>query len=175
MFSCLKWLLGGPGIAYMYVREDLIDSLLPTSTGWFANRNQFDFNPNEIVFRDDAARFETGTPGVASIFAGAEGLRFINDIGPPAIQERTKAITKHLVDRLKEEGFTLRVPNDPQRHASITMVEMKDPALAVEELSKRDIVVDNRPGAVRFSPYFCNTTDDVEAAVVALCQIREAF
>ena len=171
----LKWLLGGPGIAYMYVKEDLIDSLLPTATGWFANRNQFDFNPNEMVFRDDAARFETGTPGVASIFAGAEGLRFINDIGPPAIRERTKDITKHLVDRLKEEGFKLRVPDDPQRHASITMVEMKDPALAVEELSKRDIVVDHRPGAVRFSPYFYNTIDDVETAVVALCQIREAF
>ena len=171
----MKWLLGGPGVAYMYVREELIESLSPTVTGWFANRDQFDFNPNEIVFRDDAGRFETGTPPVASIFAGAEGLRFVNDIGPQAIRERTKAIAGRLVDRLKDEGFKLRVPDDPDRHASITMVEMKDPALAVEELAKRDIIVDYRPGAVRFSPYFYNTFDDIESAVTALCQIREAL
>ena len=171
----MKWLLGSPGIAYMYVKEDLIESLSPTVVGWFANRDQFDFNPNEIVFRDDAARFESGTPAVASIFAGAEGLRIINEIGPQAIRERTKAIAGRLVDRLKEEGFKLRTLDDPDRHASITMVEIKDPALAVEELAKRDIIVDYRPGAVRFSPYFYNSFDDIEAAVTALCQIREAL
>ena len=171
----MKWLLGGPGIAYMYVKEDLIESLSPTVTGWFANRDQFDFNPNEMVFRDDAGKFETGTPPVASIFAGAEGLRFVNDIGSQAIRERTKAIAGRLVDRLKEEGFKLRTPDDPDRHASITMVEMKDPALAVEELAKRAIIVDHRPGAVRFSPYFYNSFDDIESAVLALCQIREAL
>ena len=171
----LKWLIGGPGIAYMYVKEELTESLSPTVIGWFANRDQFDFNPNEIVFRDDAARFESGTPAVASIFAGAEGLRIINEIGPQAIRERTKAIAGRLVDRLKEEGFKLRVPDDPDRHASITMVEMKDPALAVEELANRDIIVDYRPGAVRFSPYFYNSFDDIASAVVALCQIREAL
>ena len=171
----MKWLLGSPGIAYMYVKEDLIESLSPTVVGWFANRDQFDFNPNEIVFRDDAARFESGTPAVASIFAGAEGLRIINEIGPQAIRERTKAIAGRLVERLKGEGFKLRTPDDPDRHASITMVEIKDPALAVEELAKRDIIVDYRPGAVRFSPYFYNSFDDIEAAVAALCQIREAL
>lgn len=169
----MKWLLGGPGIAFMYVKEDLIESLSPTVTGWFANRDQFDFNPNEIIFRDDAGRFETGTPPIASIFAGNEGLRFVNDIGPQAIRERTKAITERLVGRLKEEGFKLRAPDDPDHHASITMVEMNDPALAVEELAKRDIIVDYRPGAVRFSPYFYNSFDDIESAVMDLCQIRE--
>ena len=171
----MKWLLGGPGIAFMYVKEELTESLLPTVTGWFANRDQFDFNPNEMVFWDDAGRFETGTPPVASIFAGAEGLRFVNEIGPHAIRERTKAIAVRLVDRLREEGFKLRAPDDPELHASITMVEMKDPALAVEELAKRDIIVDYRPGAVRFSPYFYNSFDDVESAVIALCQIRETL
>jgi selenocysteine lyase/cysteine desulfurase len=171
----MKWLLGGPGIAFMYVKEDLVENLSPTVTGWFANRDQFDFNPNEIVFRDDAGRFETGTPPVASIFAGAEGLRFVNEIGPQAIRERTKAITGRLVGRLKDEGFKLRAPDDLDHHASITMVEMKDPALAVQELAKRDIIVDNRPGAVRFSPYFYNSFDDIDTAVSALCEIREAL
>ncbi|PKB67101.1 MAG: hypothetical protein BZY81_05450 [SAR202 cluster bacterium Io17-Chloro-G4] len=171
----MKWLLGGPGTAFMYVKEDLIEKLSPTVTGWFANRDQFDFNPNEMVFRDDAGRFETGTPPVASIFAGAEGLKFVNDIGSQAIRDRTKAIAGRLVDRLKDEGFKLRTPDDPERHASITMVEMKDPALAVEELAKRDIIVDYRPGAVRFSPYFYNSFEDIESAVTALCEIRQAL
>jgi kynureninase len=80
-----------------------------------------------------------------------------------------------LVGRLKDEGFKLRAPDDLDHHASITMVEMKDPALAVQELAKRDIIVDNRPGAVRFSPYFYNSFDDIDTAVSALCEIREAL
>ena len=63
--------------------------------------------------------------------------------------------------------------DDPERHASITMVEVKDPALVVGELAKRDIIVDHRPGAVRLSPYFYNSSDDIDAVVLALCQIRE--
>ncbi len=75
--------------------------------------------------------------------------------------------------RLRDEGFRLRVPDDSSRHASITMVEIKEPALVVEELAQRNIIVDHRPGAVRFSPYFYNSTDDIESAVLALCQIRK--
>ena len=65
--GAMKWLLGGTGTAFMYVKRDLIEGLSPTVTGWFANRDQFDFNPNEIVFRENAARFETGTPSVPSV------------------------------------------------------------------------------------------------------------
>ena len=171
--GAIKWMLGGPGTAFMYVKGDLIEKLSPTVTGWFANRDQFDFNPIEIVFRENAARFETGTPSVSSIFSGAEGLKMINELGPEAIRQRTAEITNHLVGRLRDEGFKLRVPDDPARHASITMVEVKDPALAVGELAKQDIVVDHRPGAVRFSPYFYNSLEDIDAVVLALCQIRE--
>jgi len=169
----MKWLVGGTGLGYMYVKRDLIDQLSPTMTGWFANRNQFDFNPNEMVFRDDAARFETGTPSVASIFTGAEGLRLINELTPEAVRERTASLGEHLVTQLREDGFKLRVPDDPSRHASITMVEMQEPGEVVEELAKRDIIVDHRPGAVRFSPYFYNSFEDIDSAVLALNQIRE--
>lgn len=171
--GAMKWLLGGTGIAFMYVKGDLIEKLSPTVTGWFANRDQFEFNPNEIVFRENAGRFETGTPSVPSIFSGAEGLKMINELGPEAIRQRTAEITQHLVGCLRNEGFKLRAPDDPARHASITMVELKEPALFVEELAKRDIVVDHRPGAVRLSPYFYNSLEDIDAVVLALCQIRE--
>ena len=168
----LKWLLGGPGIAYMYVRGDLIGQLAPTVAGWFGNRNQFDFNPNEMVFRDDAARFETGTPSVAAIYTGAEGLRIVNELGPEAIRERTSELTSRLVMGLKEDGFTLRSPEVAKKHASITMIELDDPGAVVQALAERDIVVDSRPGAVRISPYFYNTLDEIDAVVAALRDVR---
>ena len=168
----LKWLLGGPGVAYMYVRRDLVPRLTPTVAGWFGHRDQFAFNPHEMVFRDDAARFEAGTPSVPSVYAGAEGLRILNELGPQPVRERTSELTRLLVRRLRDEGFKLRVPEDPERHAGITMVEFDDPHSVVDELSRRNIVVDSRPGAVRISPYFYSSPDDIESAVLALCEIR---
>ena len=162
-------------IAYMYVRRDLVAELEPTVAGWFGNRDQFSFNPNEMVFRDDAARFETGTPSVAAVFTAAEGLRIVNELGPEAIRERTYELTARLVSRLKDEGFGLRVTEETERHASITMIEMEDPAAAVEELARRNIIVDHRPGAVRISPYFYNTQDDIDEVVEALREIRTAL
>lgn len=170
----LKWLLGGPGIAYMYVREELIERLTPTMTGWFAHRDQFSFDPNEMIFRDDAARFEAGTPSVAAIYTGAEGLRIVNEIGADAIRERTAELTDYLVKRLREEGYSLRVPDDDSRHASITMVEMDDPASAVGALAEQNIVVDFRPGAMRVSPYFYNTIEDIDMIVDALRRHRDS-
>ena len=169
----LKWLLGGPGIAYMYVRRDLVPRLSPTVAGWFGNRHQFSFNPHEMVFRDDAARFETGTPSVAAVYSGAEGLRIVNELSPEAIRGRTSEIASHLVGRLREEGFRLRTPDDPARHASITMVEVDDPQAVVAALARRDVVVDARPGAVRISPYFYNNLEDIETAVSTLVEVRE--
>jgi kynureninase len=169
----LKWLLGGPGIAYMYVRRDLVPQLSPTVAGWFGNRDQFSFNPHELVFRDEAARFETGTPSVAAVYSGAEGLRIVNELSPEAIRERTSEIASHLVTRLRDEGFVLRTPDNPERHASITMVEVGDPQAVVAGLAERDVIVDARPGAVRISPYFYNNLEDIETAVSALTEVRK--
>ena len=168
----LKWLLGGPGIAYLYVRGDLIRQLTPTVAGWFGNKDQFDFNPQEMVFREDAARFEAGTPSVPSVYAGAAGLELINELGADNIRRRTVKLTSHLVEQLKQNGFKLRIPEDPEQHASITMVESSDAKGVVERLSKQNIIVDARPGAVRFSPYFYNTEEDIEEAVSVLVKDR---
>lgn len=167
----LKWLLGGPGITYMYVRRDLIPGLEPSIAGWFGHRDQFAFNPHEMVYKDSAARFETGTPSVAAIYAGAEGLRIVNQLGAEAIRSRTSELTSRLVSSLKERGFNLRIPPDNAHHASITMIQLDDPTSVVEQLADRDIIVDFRPGAVRVSPYFYNTPDDINAFVEALTEI----
>jgi selenocysteine lyase/cysteine desulfurase len=167
----LKWLLGGPGITYMYVRRDLISGLEPSIAGWFGHRDQFAFNPHEMVYKETAGRFETGTPSVSAIYAGTEGLRIVNDIGADAIRQRTSELTSRLVSSLRERGFKLRVPPDDEHHASITMIEMDDPGPVVDGLAERDIIADFRPGALRASPYFYNTPDDIDTFVDALTEI----
>lgn len=167
----LKWLIGGPGVAYMYVRRELIPKLRPTVAGWFGHRHQFDFDPFEMTFRQDAGRFEVGTPSVASIYAAKAGLEIVNEIGPEKLRQRTRQLNQALVERLCERGFRLRIPQDPERHAGITIVEAEDPMRITRELADRRIIVDKRPGAVRISPYFYNTFDENEIIVEALEEI----
>lgn len=167
----LKWLIGGPGVAYLYVRKELIPALRPRLTGWFAHRRQFDFDPFTLEFRPDARRFEAGTPAVAAVYAARAGLEIINQIGAPALRRRTAELNQHLVALLRERGYRLRIPSDPEQHAGITILELDDPARATRLLAERRIIVDHRPGVMRISPYFYNTFEENERIVAALDEI----
>ena len=164
----LKWLLGGPGIAFLYVREDLITQLEPTITGWFANAHQFEFQPQKFAFRDDATRFELGTPALAPVYAARGGLEIVHEIGPQRLRERTSHLTTDLIERARKHGFRLRVADDEHDRAGIVMVEMEGPERVVQALAERGIIVDYRPGAVRISPYFYNTVDENERVLDAI-------
>jgi len=167
----LKWLIGGPGVAYLYVRRELAARLAPSVSGWFAHRRQFDFDPYTLEYRDDAQRFEAGTPAVAAVYAAKAGLEIINEIGPHALRQRTASLNQDLVGRLREQGYRLRIPEDPDRHSSITILETEDPLRVVHLLADRRIIVDKRPGAVRVSPYFYNTFEENGVIVDALGEI----
>lgn len=167
----LKWLIGGPGVAYLYVRQELISQLRPTVAGWFAHRRQFDFDPYTLEFRDDARRFEAGTPAMAAVFAAKAGLEIINEIGPGAIRARTVTLNQDLVARLRACGYQLRLPPTPEQQASITILETEKPMEVTRALAERRIIVDKRPGAVRISPYFYNTIEENEILVQALEEI----
>ncbi len=167
----LKWLMGGPGVAFLYVRRELIPLLTPSISGWFAHRRQFDFDPNSMEYRDDARRFEAGTPAVAAVFAARAGLEIVNQIGPEALRQRTASLNQDLVSLLKERGYTLRIPPDPDQHASITIVEAENPMEITKQLAAQNIVVDKRPGAVRVSPYFYNTFEENQIFLNALDEI----
>lgn len=170
----LKWLLGGPGIAFHYVREDLIERLEPTMTGWFANAHQFEFKPQTFAFRDDATRFEQGTPALAPVYAARGGLEIVREIGVARLRERTSYLTTDLIERACDRGFRLRVADDEYDRAGIVMAEMEAPDQMVKALAERNIVVDYRPGAVRISPYFYNTTEENERILDAIEAIRAA-
>jgi len=165
----LKWLLGGPGLAYLYVRRDLIQGLEPRITSWFANEDQFDFDLRRFRYRPDARRFEMGTPALPTVHTALGGQEIVDEVGIVAIVERNRELTEHLVNRCREEGLALRVA-EAERRSAIVMVRHDDPAGAVGRLADRGIIVDHRPGFVRVSPHFYNTLEEVEAFVAGLAE-----
>jgi selenocysteine lyase/cysteine desulfurase len=164
----LKWLLGGPGLAFLYVRRDLHERLHPHDIGWFAHRDQFAFKTDLFEPAPDARRFEGGTPSVAAVYAMAEGLGIVHEIGVPEIRAHQVALVGDLVERLRAAGFTPRVPASLTAHAGIVTVPVADPPAVVAAMRRRQIIIDARPGVVRLSPYFYNTMEDNRAVTDAL-------
>ena len=170
----LKWLLGGSGIVYMYVKKELIEQLEPSVTGWFSHKRQFEFDPHTIEFSDTVSRFETGTPSISAVYPAEQGLKFINDVGVENIRDRTLQLTSLLVNSLIDLGFSLKVPEDLNNHASITMIECSNPPLVVEELKKAGIIGDSRTGHVRVSPFFYNNESEMDHCVNVLSKLKNS-
>jgi len=164
----LKWLLGGPGIVFLYAREDLVRRLTPTVTGWFAHARQFDFDPRAISWHEDARRFEQGTPALAAVFAQLGGLEIVLEIGVEQIRAVTAMLAEDLIARAAEAGFRPRVAADAERRSAIVTIPHGDPAAAVRRLADAGIVADARPGHVRLSPFFYNLVDDNASAIATL-------
>ncbi len=170
----LKWLLGGPGIAYLYVRRDLIDRLRPRNVGWFAHRDQFAFDVHRFEYADDASRLEGGTPSVAAVYAGRAGLDIILEIGVPRLRAREVELMRYLVAAVQARGLAARIPSSIEELAGIVTIPRENPKAVVEALARRDIIVDFRPGIIRLSPYFYNTADDCDRLLDALVELQHA-
>ncbi len=169
----LKWLMGGPGLAFVYIREGLIPLLEPSIAGWFGHRDQFQFQAQSFTFRDDAARIEMGTPAMAAVYAANGGLDIVHEIGSQRICERTRYLTNDLTARAREKGWTVRNPDEPGLRTSIVMLELAQPEKIVDALLERNIIVDHRPGLVRLSPYFYNTIEENALIIDAISDILE--
>ncbi len=170
----LKWLLGGPGIAYLYVRRELLARLQPRNVGWFAHRDQFAFDVRRFEYADDARRFEGGTPSVAATYAGRAGLDIVHEIGVPQLRTRQVELTRYLVAAAQAAGLRPRIPGRVENLAGIVTIPRENPRAVVEALSRRDIIVDSRPGIIRLGPYFYNTTEDCDRSVAALVELERA-
>ncbi len=170
----LKWLMGGPGLAFVYIREELIPHLQPIIAGWFGHREQFKFKTREFEFRNDAARVEMGTPAVAAIYAANGGLDIVREISVERICERTRFLTNDLIARAREHEWTVRSPQEPERRSSIVMLAFDHPEGLVEALIGKGIITDSRPGLLRISPYFYNTLEENAIVVDAIAEILES-
>jgi selenocysteine lyase/cysteine desulfurase len=161
----LKWLLGGAGLAYLYVRQALIEGLAPTAVSWFGVQDQFAFDSSVLELRDDARRFEMGTPAVPTVYTARAGLEIVEEVGVERIRRRISSLTEDLLERAVAAGMRIRGAADPEQRSGIVMVEHPDPAGAVGRLKNAGVICDHRPGAVRLSPHFYNTTEDNEKAI----------
>jgi len=164
----LKWLLGGPGLAYLYVREGLIPALRPRITSWFAAENMFAFDLEAFDFRADARRFEMGTPALATVHMAQGGQEIIDEVGIQRIEATNRALTDRLVAGLGDVGFPLTMASDPAARTALVMVQHPRPAETVAALATEGIIVDHRPGHVRVSPHFYNTPAEVDRFVEAM-------
>jgi len=168
----LKWLLGGPGLAFLWVREERIAEMDPTITSWFGAQNQFQFEPDRFEFRDDARRFELGTPALPTVYTALGGLEIILEVGADRIRARNAFLTADLVDRLRDADFELRTAAETDRRSAIVMARSTDAGRAVDELARGGIIVDRRGDHVRISPHFFNTVEENAAVVAALARTR---
>jgi selenocysteine lyase/cysteine desulfurase len=164
----LKWLLGGPGIAFLYVRGDLIDELSPSVTGWFAHRDQFRFDPRRLEFHNDARRFEQGTPSLAAVHSQLGGLELLAEVGWDRVYAATYQLKEDLIACACEAGLQPRVASQPDRRAAIVMIPCSNAEAAVRALADANIVVDARAGQVRISPFFYNQREDYVGAIEIL-------
>jgi kynureninase len=167
----LKWLCGGPGVAYLYVREDLRHQLRPALTGWLAHRRPFQFEPGPIDPRDDSYRFLNGTPHIPALYACQPGLDILNKVGIGAIREKSVGMTTRLLEGARARGWRVNTAENSAERGGTVSVDCPHAYEVCRELLAREILVDYRPQAgIRISPHFYNEDGECD---FALSQIEE--
>lgn len=163
--GCLKWLCGGPGNGWLYVRPDL-HHLRPRFTGWMAHAEPMAFAPPPIRYTEGPFRFLNGTPHIPALYAATEGLRIIREVGVERIREHSVSLTERLLAKIRELGFPTITPLDPGRRGGTVTVNPPDAEAIAHELVNRNILVDHRPAAgIRLAPHFYNTADECDLAI----------
>ena len=171
----LKWLCGGPGTAYLYVRPDLGRKLQPTYTGWIAHENPFAFEVGAIRYSEPPYKFMNGTPNIPALETAGPGLKIVSEIGVQKIREKSTRQTTRLIELADQHGWRVNTPRDPRQRGGTVSIDMPNSKEVCEQLLKRDILVDWRPSAgVRFSPHFYNTDQELETGIAAVEEILQA-
>ncbi|HEV7798900.1 MAG TPA: aminotransferase class V-fold PLP-dependent enzyme [Pyrinomonadaceae bacterium] len=169
----VKWLCGGPGAGYLYVRPDLHQRLQPKTTGWMAHETPFAFD-TELRYAPDIRRFLHGSPAIPALYAAQSGYRIINQIGVDRIREKSMRQTKRLIELAEEAGFRVTSPKSAADRGGTITVGHDDAAAITKELIRREFIVDYRPGAgVRISPHFYTSDEELELVIREMKNIRD--
>jgi kynureninase len=169
----VKWLCGGPGNGWLYVRPDLAESLEPSYTGWQAHERPFAFE-EEMSYADGAARFLTGTPNVPAHYAGTAGYDLVEEIGVPRIRENSLRQTGLLIELADHAGFEVASPRDPARRGGTVTLRVPEFPAVHAELTARGVLCDFRPDAgIRLGPHYYNTDDEIRFAVEQIADVLE--
>ncbi len=169
----LKYLLASAGLAYLYVRKELIPSLQPTSMGWFSQANIFAMDIYANTPSPTARRFESGTPPVPNIYAGLAGIKLIQSVGLEEIEAHIQELTRAIKEGAIQRGFTLVTPVDPARHGALITLRSHNVAQLVQRLEEDSIITSSRDNNLRISPHVYNNLADVSRLMDCLTKYKE--
>jgi len=169
--GCVKWLCGGAGGGYLYVRPDLAAQLEPRLTGWMAHPRAFAFE-TEMAYRTDGFRFLNGTPSVPALYAVQPGLAIIAQVGVEAIRAKSVRQTTRLIELAQERGFRVSASSDAARRGGTVAIDVPYGYEVSRELIRREFLVDYRPQAgIRISPHFYSTDEEIELTIREIDEI----
>ena len=170
----VKWLCGGPGAGYLYVRRDLWSKLEPRVTGWLAHEDPFSFEAGPNKYADNIYRFLNGTPSVPAMYAAMSGYEIINEVGVDRIREKSIRQTTRLIELAEEAGFTVRCPKHVNERGGTVVIDAPHGQAVTKELLRRDFLIDYRPGAgIRVAPHFYTKDEELELIVEEIKKILE--
>ena len=165
----VKWLCGGPGAGYLYVRPDLIPQLTPANVGWAGHTAPFAFETGAIRYAAGVERFQSGTPNVPSIYSARAGYKIVGKIGVPAIREKSLRLTRKLMDSAARRGWTLNTPAADAERGGSVVIDVPNGAAVAQALIDRGVIIDHRPDAgIRIAPHFYSTDEEIDRAVETL-------
>jgi selenocysteine lyase/cysteine desulfurase len=162
----LKYLLGPPGLAFLYVRKELIPSLAPAVTGWFGQANPFAYNPQHFELSPTARRFESGSPSVPNVYGAMPGFQMLQEIGMEHIASHVKNLTQSLLGRTRDLGIRAKTPGGSS--GPLVVLQCQDSTQLLQKLAQSGIVASNRFDGLRISFHVYNTLDDVNDVVKVL-------
>jgi kynureninase len=165
----VKWLCGGPGAGYLYVRPDLVNELRPAVVGWAGHAEPFGFETGGIRYAPGIERFQSGTPNVPSLYSARAGYEIVAEIGVPAIRERSLKMTRKLIDAAVQRGWRVNTPPADADRGGTVVIDVPNGAAIADELLRRQVIVDFRPNAgIRIAPHFYTTDAEIDAAIQAI-------
>ena len=168
----LKWLCGGPGLTFLYARRELLSTLEPLVTGWFATREPFSFDLQHLDYHATARRLEHGTPAAPIAFLAQGGLDIITEVGPAAIRGRQQDLIEYLMAGADQAGLPVRTPRGRNARGGMVNIGVGQEAEKVcHALLDRDVCTDFRGDGIRVSPHFFNIEEDIDRLFAALREI----
>jgi selenocysteine lyase/cysteine desulfurase len=170
----LKYLMGIPGIAFMYVRESRVESLHPSVTGWFGRENPYAFSVNTLDWAPSASRFDTGTPPILNAYVARAGMEMIMDIGVDRIRAWHEVLAHRLIDGGRTRGLELHGRDDVARKTANTAFVVGDSHAVEVALKARGIIAAARGPVIRLAPHFYNTIEDIDTTLDALADAVRA-
>lgn len=171
----VKWLCGGPGAGYLYVRPDLIPRLRPAHIGWAAHAAPFAFETGEIRYAEGVERFQSGTPNIPALYSARAGYKIVGQVGVPAIREKSLRLTRLLMDAAQARGWALNTPERDSERGGSVVIDVPNGAAVTQQLIARGVIVDHRPDAgIRMAPHFYSTETEIHEAIELLEELTTA-